>query len=370
MPRAPVGEEVEAAEGRDRRAAVHVAAGHRVAEAAAVLAHRERQRALREPCGRSRVVDQGALVAVPAEVGARRPARPQVVDLLAGALAHVADPERPGGAVEREAPRVAEPLGVDGHAHRRDVDVEPQELAEAAPAVLCASLRVAGAAAVAHAHVEPSVRPELQLAAVVIGVRLVDSQDDPGARGDGRVRVGRRRPIAHHARVAGGVRVVHVEPPVRRVARVERHREQPLLAAPRDLAGDVEERLREHGAVLDDADRARLLDDEEARGVATRRREVHGLVERAGELLERDGRRRRRRARSGGRRGKARSGRGRRGRSRRRRRLGGAGARGRRRPERDQRREDREYGGDTQDDEQSLHEWVDSARRRTRNPER
>ena len=49
----------------------------------------------------------------------------------------------------------------------------------------------------------------------------------------------------------------------------------------------------EQGAVLDDADAPRLLDDEEAGGVAGRRRHVDGLVERRRELLERDRRRRR-----------------------------------------------------------------------------
>ena len=73
--RAEVGEQVVAAQGRDRRAPVDVAAGHRVAEGAAVLRDGPGERARSELGRDRRVVDVRALVGVPAEVRAR-PAGP------------------------------------------------------------------------------------------------------------------------------------------------------------------------------------------------------------------------------------------------------------------------------------------------------
>ena len=52
---------------------------------------------------------------------------------------------------------------------------------------------------------------------------------------------------------------------VRRVLRAERHREEALLAAAHDELADVEERAGDLAA-LNDADRARLLDDIERVG--------------------------------------------------------------------------------------------------------
>ena len=50
---------------------------------------------------------------------------------------------------------------------------------------------------------------------------------------------------------------------------MERETEQPLLAAARDLRGQVEERRRQQDAVADDPDLPALLDDiETARAVA------------------------------------------------------------------------------------------------------
>ena len=152
-------------------------------------------------------------------------------------------------------------------------------------------LRVAAAAAVAHADVQTPVRAELELPAVVVVVGLADAEDDAGGRRRGPVGIGRRHAIAHHACVTVRVREVDVEQPVARVARMERHREQALLAAARHLAGDVEERLREDGAALEDPDRAGLLDDEEAGGVARRGGHVGRLDVRARDAGEADGRR-------------------------------------------------------------------------------
>jgi hypothetical protein len=74
---------------------------------------------------------------------------------------------------------------------------------------------------------------------------------------------------------------------IRRVSRVERHREQALLAAALDDAAQVEERACDP-AVLDDADGAGLLDDIQRRRIAGRRRDVDGRVEAADDRLERE----------------------------------------------------------------------------------
>ena len=90
---------------------------------------------------------------------------------------------------------------------------------------------------------------------------------------------GLRHAVPHDSRVAVRVREVDVEPSVapRTAGRT------PSRAGPARRCGhlprDVQERLLEHGAVFDDPDRARLLDDEEACGVAGRGRKVHRLVE-------------------------------------------------------------------------------------------
>jgi hypothetical protein len=71
------------------------------------------------------------------------------------------------------------------------VDVDAQDLAEQAGAVLRVAVRVAGAAAVADREVQVAVGSEGELAAVVVGElavadvhhhRLGGGRDDPGAR--------------------------------------------------------------------------------------------------------------------------------------------------------------------------------------------
>ena len=79
----------------------------------------------------------------------RAPARREV-ELLPRVLADVADVEVARRAVEREPPRVAQPVA---HDHRRRVrffDVEAQQLAERRAQILGTVLRVAAGAAVAR----------------------------------------------------------------------------------------------------------------------------------------------------------------------------------------------------------------------------
>src|SRR4029077_2320387 len=70
---------------------------------------RQRVALSRGPVG----VELEALVTGPAVVGADVLAGVSEVDLLVAALAYVADDEVPGGAVEREAPGVAQAVGPD-----------------------------------------------------------------------------------------------------------------------------------------------------------------------------------------------------------------------------------------------------------------
>src|SRR5947208_16711420 len=84
-------------------------------------------------------------------------------------------------------------------------------------------LRIAGGAAVAHPDVEQPVGPELELAAVVVRVRLAHVEELLRAREDDPASP---RPEADDARVAVPVGVVDVEAVVAPVAGVERNREQ------------------------------------------------------------------------------------------------------------------------------------------------
>ena len=225
-----------------------------------------------------------ALVHVPAVVPhpAQLAAGP-VVDLLPVALADVGHPEVAGGAVEGEAPRVAEPVPGDLPARLGGGDVRPQELAERGAKVLGALLGVAGGAAVAHADVQQPVGAELQLAAVVVVVRLVDEEQLLGAREDGLAARGAK---LDDPGVAVPVGVVHVEETRLRVVRVKRHREEPLLAAALDAVADVEERRRAALPVHEHLDHARLLDDVDVPGLGRGRRQVDRRVEAAREDAE------------------------------------------------------------------------------------
>src|SRR4029079_16891849 len=106
------------------------------------------------------------------------------------------------------------------------VDVEREQLAQLFVQVLRSVLGIATRAAVAHANVEPTVRPERELAAVVVRVRLVDEEKLAPLDG-GRI----SGLVLDDACVAVRVRVIDVEEPRRLVLRFEGDREQPPLAA-------------------------------------------------------------------------------------------------------------------------------------------
>ena len=207
-------------------------------------------------------------------------------------------------------------------------------LPRSAAQVLAVALGVAARAAVAQRDVEAPVVPEGQPAAVVVGEGLAHEEQLAlaarvgllGVRGDAELR---------DVRVAGAVGVVHEEPPVLGVARVEGQAQKPPLAARADARGDVQEDGALERAVADDADAAALLGHEHARAVAGRGLQVERVAQAAGHQL-------------GGERGLAgdrRSGRtGRGGRGRRRGRAFGGRAPAAAEREREQRRRPRQRG--------------------------
>ena len=234
---------------------------------------RRRQRLRRDP--------HVPLERVPAvERPGARAARREV-DLLPRALADVGEREVAGGAVEREAPGVAEAEGPDLRPRASDADervagrdrvgdaaprIDAEQLAEQAAEVLRVLGRIVAAAAVPGARVQEPVGAELQLAAPVV------RRGDAGCAGRAAGWPGRRDPDRPSAgtprsRCAG-----------RRCSR--RCRTGPRSRSPvrtRSRAGlprrprrcrKLQERLRLHDAVPQDEDAARLLDDVEASRVA------------------------------------------------------------------------------------------------------
>ena len=220
--------------------------------------------------GPERLLGEAAppLVDVPAEVDEpRRPAR-QPVDLLDLVLPDVADPEVARRAVEAVPPGVAQADRDELGRRLRLPDVEPEHLAEQRIGVLRVVLGIAARTAVAEPDPQLPVGAELEVAPVVVGIRLLDAEDLLRAARQG---AAVRGAVAHDPRRAvalGGV--VDVERPVARVARREREPEEPLLAAGDDERADVEERCRTHAPPLDDTNAPGLLDDVQAARLAGR----------------------------------------------------------------------------------------------------
>jgi hypothetical protein len=234
---------------------------------------------VKPPAEAFRQVGTEALTAVPAVVvatarddavaGARRP-----VDLLVGILADVGDDHAAAEEVEGEAPGIAQPVGPDlvttGPADERVVGgdgvsrflprprVDAEDLAEQHFSVLSVVGRVASRTAVAERDVEVTVRAELKLAAVVVGVdRVFDAEDRlanrrasrrPGAKG---VDVD----IAFDATGGGLSRVGHVEAARAVEVRCRRDREQAALdfAAAHQRADVGKLRDRPRGDFVDHA---------------------------------------------------------------------------------------------------------------------
>jgi hypothetical protein len=109
---------------------------------------------------------------------------------------------------------------------RIDAQELAQQLAEPAGVVVY----VAGSAAIPGRDVEEAVRPELQLAAVVVVLARVGDDQDLASRPDRGLDQGTRVPLELvDLDVAGGVRVADVEAARLPVVGREGDREQPAL---------------------------------------------------------------------------------------------------------------------------------------------
>jgi hypothetical protein len=121
------------------------------------------------------------------------------------------------------------------------------------------------APAVAGADVEVPVRPEGELAAVVVRLVRVGDPQETSLGGRGAVGVRAAPAVLGDDQRAARVRVVDVETPVRPVRGVEGQAQEPSLPAARDPRLDVEEgRREERSGLRDDPDPASLLDHEQA----------------------------------------------------------------------------------------------------------
>ena len=212
---AVVGEDVMAVHVGILAAAVDVAAAYRAAIGMAVFIDGEG--VVGDGAAAAGVVGVVAFVAAPAVVDAAgRPGRLKI-DLFPGVLPHVGNPEVAGEAVEASAPGVAHAHGPDfvagggaaahvgvvvgngvaaaaqAHAVWRDagaaVDVDAADFAQEGGEGLGVVLRVAAAAAITQGDVEVAVGAKMDVAGVVVGVGLVDGEENAFAGGVGDVGV-------------------------------------------------------------------------------------------------------------------------------------------------------------------------------------
>src|SRR5215203_389274 len=130
----------------------------------------------------------------------------------------------------------------------------------------------------------------------------MDDQQRARARRIGLVGIGRRDLVAGDDRVAVQVRVVDEKEPVLGVAGVEGHGEEAALVAEVDLAPEVEERLGQHRAAVQDDDPALAEDHEQAgvRRVGDGRRRAELLLEQVEPHARQNARGRERSGRRGG----------------------------------------------------------------------
>src|SRR5262249_39523572 len=126
-------------------------------------------------------------------------------DFLPGILTHVSHEQTLAhSAIEGKSPRVAEAVGPDfafraidanewvigrNRIGRARVDIDAEHLAEQRAEFLAVPLRIAGRAPITGTDVKKAVRPECQLATVVVVKRLIEAQQHLTAIGIGQIAV-------------------------------------------------------------------------------------------------------------------------------------------------------------------------------------
>jgi len=235
--------------------------------------------------GRAAAVGMRALVTVPTVILPAGAVRRLEAHFLPLVLAHIGQVKVAGGAVEAEAPHVAQTPRPDlrraqpaqgERVVRRDavraliaIDVNAQNGAKQRPGILGVALRIARRAAIAQRDVQVAVRPEGDHAAVVVGVGLVDAQQFARAGGIGHVRIVPGNRILGHDGRPLVVGVADEQAAVAGIRRVERQTQQSLLgvaADRRDAGREIQERRLPPRAILKDPDAPGLLHHEQAAG--------------------------------------------------------------------------------------------------------
>jgi hypothetical protein len=176
----------------------------------------------------------------PAEVCAFRFRQCDDVDLLPGVLPDVSDVQLTRGAIEAEAPRVAQTEGPDfltglGHANKRIVggnrigcgvlDVEAKEFAQEVIRFLGTIGHLSVGPTVTDRHVKHAVNPELQCPTVVIRevvLRLFRDEQYLGGLSIGHAGIRFRSQVARQHGVAVSIDVEDVQTSIRHVGRMKK----------------------------------------------------------------------------------------------------------------------------------------------------
>ena len=213
------------------------------------------------------------------------------LDLFDLVLADVADVQQL--VVERPPPRIAQTdrphlggaiLTVGVRVVRRNAirlggagpNFDPQHGGEQSVGSLAVAEAVIRGAAIAEPEPQIAVGTKGDHASVVVGGRLVDSQQFPSRVGVGRVGITRRDLVLDQPGITISIDVVDVEQAIRCVVGVERETEQALLVVEGDQRFDVEE--GQHRSFVDHPDPPGLVDHEQA-GITRRGDDEHRLLE-------------------------------------------------------------------------------------------
>src|SRR6266566_15685 len=281
MPAVEVTENVVASQPGNRGAAIHKTADDGLAAASIVgILHDWED----QPCAVTRVTGRiavGSFHGVPAEIAALG----DDVHFFETVLTDIGGEECAAHSVKRKAPRIAQTVSPDlwQAVRRREriisgdrvlfpgsegaIHIDSKDLAKQRLQVLSIALRVSLVPTVAEADVEETIRPESELAAIVIVEGLVDDQEGAFAgsirlvsiRSGDRV-LGEHRPEL----LADTLGVIDEEAAIRAEAGMKCQPEQPFFSTRFDFGTNVEKRRGDESAILNNANASRLLEDKHA----------------------------------------------------------------------------------------------------------